>query len=159
MTAPPAAGPTITISLEQHTRLRQDAVDAQLRAEALRIELETERSKTTEERLTEALGFIEAAKTIIDHACANLGPEFIKDLPAEAFEVAAQRVDKIMGATQRDSERAGVWRERAQLIQSWRDKRKASSWEDTVPVPISKPTARKSRAAATVPPPRGKPRR
>lgn len=134
------SGATITVPKEQYDRFRKDMDDALLRAENLRQQLVTERALTNDERLANASELIEAFKTITDHAVANLSPEFIRDLPAEAFVTAANLVDKVVGATQRDTERAGVWFERAGLIQTWRDKRKARGWgEDPDPVPTPNP--------------------
>lgn len=121
--------PMTTITMALFHRLQQDATDAQLRAEALRRELEAERAKTPDERLVECKDLLEAFKTITDHSVANLHPEFIRDLPAEALDTAAVSVGKVLGATQRDTERAGVWAERAGLIRAWRDKRKARAYE------------------------------
>lgn len=129
------SGATITVPKEQYDRFRKDMDDALHRAETLRQQLVAERALTPDERLANASELIEAFKTITDHAVANLSPEFIRDLPAEAFVTAANLVDKVVGATQRDTERAGVWFERAGLIQTWRDKRKARGWgEDADPV-------------------------
>lgn len=135
--------PTVTVTLPQetHKRLLADVIDAQTKAEALRQELVVERAKTTEQRLTEVMDLLEAFKTIADHATANLHPEFIRDLPAEAFETAAKHIAQVMGATQRDKERAEVWSERSKLIQDWRDRRKARI-DDGSPAGAPLPTKR-----------------
>lgn len=131
------SGETITMTAELRDQLRKRAEDAELRANDLRLELEAERAKTTDAKLSEASALIEALKVIVDHACANLSPEFIRDLPAEAFADAAGYVAHVVGATQRDAERASVWAERAKHVFEWRDKRKARGWgEDTPPAPV-----------------------
>lgn len=127
---------TITLPIDRYEKLRRDATEAQQLAESLRVELVAERAKTTEQRLTEVSDFVEAAKTVIDHATANLHPEHIRDMPAEAMATAAKYVGRIIGATQRDQERALVWAERAGLILSWRDKRKARGWGEDVETAI-----------------------
>lgn len=129
------SGQTIVMAVELRDRLQKRASDAEMRAEDLRRELEAERALTPDARLTDAGALIEALKGIADHAVANLAPEFIKDLPAELFLVAADLVGHVIGATQRDEERATVWADRAKLILEWRDKRKSRGWDDAPPAP------------------------
>lgn len=124
-----APGITVTISQEQHNTLVRRANDAELEAQRLRDELVSERAKTETQRLEEARAILDAFRQITDHAVANLSPEFIVDLPAEAYAVAAANVDKVIGATQRDGERALIWRERADDIMKWRERRKAREHE------------------------------
>lgn len=147
-THPPSTA-TITISLDAYETIKREREQAWLDKAKLTNELALERAKTTEQRLTECLDLIDAFKTITDHAVANMHPEFIRDIPAEALTVAAVHVDKVMGATQRDTERAGVWLERAALVQTWRDKRKARGWgEDAEPHTVTTPpTGRRKRTA------------
>lgn len=121
--------PTVTIPLEQHQKLVKAGQTAELATERLRVELEAERAKTETQRLEDARDVLNAFRRITDHAVANLSPEFIVDLPAEDFFTLADRIDKIIGATQRDQERALIWRERAKDIVAWRERRKARGAE------------------------------
>ncbi len=138
-TAPALNANTIALPFEHYDKLRRDVFEAQHATELLRRELDVARAQTDDDRLKQAIGLIEALKTIADHAVANLSPEFIRDLPAEAFEVAAHWVGRVAGATQRDSERSGVWTERMQEIYKWRDRRKARGWDDVAPMPSPPP--------------------
>jgi hypothetical protein len=122
-----------TMSVALRDQLQQRAVDAETRVEELRLELEAERSQTDDERLAEASKLIEMFKEIADHAVANLRPEYIKDIPAEAFDKAADLIPVAVGGTQRDTERAIVWHAHARDAYEWRDKRKARAWEGTPP--------------------------
>jgi hypothetical protein len=126
------SGEIVKVARELVDKWRNDTAAAELRAEELRKELEAERAKTPDARLEVAATLIDALKEIVDHAVANLSPEFIRDLPGEAFEVAARNVDKVVGATQRDSERATVWAERARIIADWRDRRGTPEWAERV---------------------------
>jgi hypothetical protein len=129
----------ITIPKEQHEKLLRAAATAETATQKLREELEAERAKTETERLDDAKQLIGALRTIVDHATANLSPEFIVDLPAEAFYIAAGCIDKVMGATQRDAERSLIWRGRADDIVKWREQRKARNKEgQSVPPPARK---------------------
>jgi len=129
----------ITIPKEQHEKLLKAAGTAQAATQKLREELEAERAKTETERLDDAKQLIGAMRTIVDHATANLSPEFIVDLPAEAFYVAASCIDKVLGATQRDAERSHIWLARANDIVKWREQRKARNKEgQAIPPPAAR---------------------
>lgn len=119
----------VTIPQAQHNNLARRARDAELEAQRLRDELTAERAKTETQRLEEAKATLDAFRQITDHAVANLSPEYIVDLPAEAYATAAAHIDKVIGATQRDGERALIWRERADDILKWRERRKAREGE------------------------------
>lgn len=133
--------PKVTLPPNLARRVR----DAELETQRLREELAAERAKTETDRLAEAKTLIDAFRQITDHAVANMSPEYIVDLPAEAYAIAAANIDKAIGATQRDGERAMIWRERADDIVKWRDRRKARASEG------------QKRAAETPPPPNRKP--
>lgn len=122
------SGEIVRIARELYDKLRMDVTVAELRTAELRRELEEERAKTPDERLAIAGALIEALKEIADHHCANLDPEFIRDIPAARFAIAATYVDKAVGATQRDSERAEVWRARAKMVNDWKDRRGTPEW-------------------------------
>lgn len=126
------SGEIVKVARELVDKWRNDTTAAELRAEELRKELELERAKTADERLDAVVGLIESLKEIADHHCANLSPEFIRDMPAGSFATAAVLVDKVAGATQRDSERAAVWAERARIINDWRDRRGTPEWAEHV---------------------------
>lgn len=122
----------VTIPLTQQNNLARRARDAELEAQRLRDELVAERAKTETIRLVEAKAMLDAFRQITDHAVANLSPEYIVDLPAEAYATVAGGIDKVIGATQRDGERALIWRERAEDIMKWRERRKARETEGQV---------------------------
>jgi len=126
------SGEIVKVARELLDQLRTAATTAELRAEALRQELEAERAKPIDERLTDAGALITALKEIVDHAVANLSPEFIRDIPAEMFAAASALVDKVVGATQRDTERAAVWRDRARVVNDWRSRRGTPEWAERV---------------------------
>lgn len=125
--SPEAAPPQIPVNIQGQFARR--ARDAELEAQRLREELAAERAKTETQRLEEAKAILDAFRQITDHAVANLSPEYIVDLPAEAYATAAANIDKVIGATQRDGERALIWRERADDIMKWRERRKAREAE------------------------------
>lgn len=133
----------VTIPQTQHNNLARRARDAELEAQRLRDELAAERAKTETDRLVEAKTALDAFRQITDHAVANMSPEYIVDLPAEAYATVASVIDKVIGATQRDGERALIWRERADDIMKWRERRKARETEG-------------QRRAAEPPPPSGR---
>jgi hypothetical protein len=126
------SGEVVRVTRELYDRLRMDVTAAELRTAELRRELEEERAKTPDERFADADALIYALKAIADHHCANLAPEFIRDMPAEDFAVAAKLVTKVIGATQRDSERAEVWAERARMVNDWKDRRGTPEWATLV---------------------------
>lgn len=141
------SGDTVHVARELLDKLRSDAHDAQMKAELLRQELEAERAKTPDERLAIAGALIEALKEIADHHCANLSPEFIRDIPSARFKIAASFVDKTVGATQRDSERAALWTERARIVDDWRDRRGTPEWAEHVAAYNEKKLAEQAHAA------------
>jgi len=138
-------GITVTIPKDQHSSLVRRVTDAELEAQRLRDELVLERAKTETDRLADTKALLDAFRQITDHAVANLSPEFIVDLPAEAYATAAANVDRVLGATQRDGERVLIWRERADDIVKWRERRKARAGEG------------QARASEATPPPNRKP--
>lgn len=141
------SGEVVKVARELLDQLRAAATTAELRAEALRQELEAERAKAVDERLIDAGALITALKEIVDHAVANLSPEFIRDIPAEMFTTASALVDKVVGATQRDTERAAVWRDRARIVNDWRDRRGTPEWAERVAEYKEKQLREQARAA------------
>lgn len=142
----PPEDATSQIPVNTQGQLARRARDAELEAQRLRDELAIERAKTETQRLEEAKAALDAFRQITDHAVANLSPEYIVDLPAEAYATAAANIAKIIGATQRDGERALIWRERADDIMKWRERRKARDGEgqsrassSSTPPPPKKP--------------------
>lgn len=126
---PELTASTITMPIEQHAKLTRGVREAELEAQRLRDALAAEQAKTETQRLEEARAVLDAFRQITDHAVANMSPEYIVDLPAEAYATAAANVAKVIGATQRDGERALIWAERAQDIMKWRERRKAREGE------------------------------
>lgn len=121
---------------EQAEAARQRAVAAELAVLDLRKQLVEEQARPIDERLDRALELISHFKTIIRHSVANLHPEYIRDLPAEAFEHAAALLSE--SADQIDKEISGVLAYYAKEIYDWRDKRKARGVD---PVPAATVTA------------------
>lgn len=134
----------VTIPQTQHNNLARRARDAELEAQRLRDELVAERAKTETQRLEDAKAVLDAFRQITDHAVANMSPEYIVDLPAEAYATVAANIAKIIGATQRDGERALIWRERADDIMKWRERRKARAGEGQVRAGTPPPPPQKS---------------
>ena len=92
---------------------------------AVKVELDLERSRTTDERLQAALQYVEASKTVIDYAVGNLSPEFTRNWPADAMGVLADQVVRVGPVTQRDRERAEIWALFCRDIEKYERERKA----------------------------------
>lgn len=71
----------------------------------------------------EAVKLIEALTTIGCHAVANLHPEVIRDVPAEALRAAADRLPNFHPEKVRAEEIAYVWLTHAYLADEWRERR------------------------------------
>jgi len=101
---------TMTMDEKDYNELR-DQIDAANRTTAaVRAELEAERARPVDVRLSEAHIFIDAAKEVIDYAVGNLSPEFSRGWPVEAITILAEKVAVVGAVTSRDQARALIWK-------------------------------------------------
>jgi hypothetical protein len=101
---------TMTMDEKDYNELR-DQIDAANKATAaVRAELEAERARPVDVRLSEAHIFIDAAKDVVDYAVGNLNPEFSRGWPVEAITILAEKVAVVGAVTARDQARAQIWK-------------------------------------------------
>lgn len=133
-------GTTITLDKSEYDALQLQITQARTNEAAMRDELLAERSRPSDERIAQLTEFNVAAKEIIDYAVANLSPEFSRGWPAQAMDTVAEGVTKFGAVSERDRERAVIWRQFSEAIRDFDRRWALATMALGAPVPTPQTT-------------------